>query len=152
MSDRVTILIATYINCSTTDRSIFCCCRCATRCIRPRPQAKFPRYLRILSRKHLSDSRQSKPRPTTHTHPFHSLHTDPGPILSSEIRHLGEFTLVFEPGDQPYICALGDIVTTMVTYILHQGYAAGTTQPRGASSNARLFCSWRGQDASSLGS
>jgi hypothetical protein len=147
VSDSVTILIATHINCSTIDRSIFCCCRYATRCIRPRPQAKFPRYLRILSRKHLSDSCQSKRCPTTHSHPYHSLHTDPDPILASEIRHLGEFTLVFEPGDQPYICALGDIVTTMVTYILQQGYVGGTTQPREASSNPRLSCSSRGQDA-----
>ena len=78
VSGPVSILTDASINCSTTDRSIFCCCFRATRRIRPRPQAEFPRYFRILSREHLSSSRRSKRHRITPTYSFHSPYTAPG--------------------------------------------------------------------------
>jgi hypothetical protein len=97
--DHVSILISMYINCSTADRSIFCYCFRATCGERPRYKTQPSGQLRcdILSRKHLSDSRQLKHHCTTHIHSFDSHYT--GAVLSSEVRHLGEFTLVVEPGD-----------------------------------------------------
>ena len=138
-----------HIICSNTDRSIFCCGRCTTCRVRPGPQAEFPRHLCILSCEYLSDSRQYKRHRTTHIHPFRYRRTSP--ILSSEIRCLGEFTLGFKLGDQPYMCSPCNIVTTMVTSI-HQEHPAVTFQPRETSTNARIFCRWRGQDASPVGS
>jgi hypothetical protein len=49
VSNRLAILIPTYTNC-TIDGSIFCCRCCATCSVRPRSQAKFTGYFRILSR------------------------------------------------------------------------------------------------------
>ena len=63
VSGPVSILTETSIKCTTTDRSIFCCCFRATRRIRPRPQAEFTRYLCSLSREYLSSSR---PRRSKH--------------------------------------------------------------------------------------
>jgi len=91
VSGPVAILTDTKIvNCSNTDWSIFRCCFHATRRIRPGPQAKFTRYLHILSCEHLSGSRRSKcyRDHSTHIYSFHSHH--PAPILSSDIHHLGE--------------------------------------------------------------
>jgi hypothetical protein len=94
------------INLNAIDRSIFCRCRCAAHSVRPRPQAKFSGHLRILSREHLSDLRRSKCHSTTHIHPFHHCYTTP--VLSTEICHLGEFTVVLELSDQLYMCSLGN--------------------------------------------
>ena len=137
VSGPVAIFTATYTNWSTTDWSILCGCFRVTRRIRPRSQTEFPRYLRILSREHLSGSRRSKRHRITHIYSFHSRHT--APILSSEIRHLGEFTLVFDPSDQPHVCSLGHIVTSMVTSI-YQTHPAITMRPGEASTIARIFC------------
>src|SRR6266851_4862691 len=137
VSDLLAVLIALYITCSTVDGSIFCYGRCAACSVRPGSQAKFTRHLRILSWAHLSDSCRSKHHGITHVHPIHYRHA--APVLSSEIRCLGEFTLVFEPGDQSYMCSLGNIVTSMVTSI-HQTHPAVTMQPGEASTIARFFC------------
>jgi hypothetical protein len=156
VSGRVVILTAMYINCSTADRSTFCCYFRATLRIYPGPpsQAEFPRYLRILSREHLSGSRPPKCHRGTHIYSFHSPCTARGPILSSETRHLGEFTLVFEPSDQPYMCFLGDvvaIVSTLVTTI-HRTRSAVTIQPREASTIACILSGWHRRHASSADS
>ena len=58
----------------------------------------------------------------------------------------GEFALVFELPDQPYMCSLGDVTTSMGTSI-HQAHSAATMPPREASANARTFFGRRGQDA-----
>jgi len=137
VSDHVAIPTAMYINCNTADRPIFCCRFRATRRVCPGSQAKSTTYLRILSRKHLSNSRQLKRQRTTYIPPFHYRHA--APVLSSEIRHLGEFTLVFEPGDQSYVCPFGDIVTSMVTSI-YQTHPAIKMRPGEASTIARIFC------------
>ena len=149
VSGPVVNFTATYTNCSTTDRSILCGCFRATHRIRPRPQTEFSRYFRILSSEHLSGSRRSKRHRITHIYPFHSRHT--APILSSEIRHLGEFTLVFDPSDQPHVCSLGHIVTSMVTSI-HQFHSAATICTTEASAIALVFSWGHGQDASSVDS
>ncbi len=78
VSGPVVIFTATYINCSTPDRSILCGCFRATHRIRPRPQTELPRYFRILSREHLSSSRRSKRHRITPTYSFHSPYTAPG--------------------------------------------------------------------------
>ena len=136
--DHVAILSSMYTNCNTTDRSILCCCFGATCRVRPRHKTQPSGQLRcdILSRKHQSDSRQLKHHCTTHIHSFHSHYTCP--ILPSEVRHLGEFTVVVEPGDQYDGCYLGNIITSMVTSI-HQTHPAVTIQPGGASTIACVF-------------
>jgi hypothetical protein len=91
------------------DRSILCCCSRIGRVVDPRPQTEFAGYHRILSREHLSASR--RPQYNSCIYPCHSTSTSP--LLSSEIRNLGELTLVLELGDQSYMCTLGDLVTAV---------------------------------------
>ena len=145
------IRATTLIHLNAIDRSIFCCCRRAAHSVRPGPpsQTRISRHLRILSREHLSGSRRSKCHSTTPIHPFHCCYTTP--VLSTDICRLGEFTLVFEPPDQPYMCSLGDVTASMGTSI-YQGHSAATIPPREASANARTFFGRRGQDACSAGS
>ena len=121
VSDRLALLNATYLKCSTTDRPVFCCSRCATRRIHRGSQAKSTRYLRTLSDKNLSDPRQSKleRHRSTHIYSSFSPHTTSSSILSSDICRVGEFTLVSELSDQPYMCTLGNVGATMGTS-LHQ--------------------------------
>jgi hypothetical protein len=127
------------IHLNAIDRSILCCCRRAAHRVRPGPpsQARISGHLRILSREHLSGSRCSKCDSTTPIHPVHSCYTTP--VFSTEICHLGEFTLVLELSDQLYMCSLGNDAASMGISI-HQAHSASTTPPRGASSNARIFC------------
>ena len=91
------IHMALYINSSAVDWSIFCrSCRTPFHDHRG-PETKQSGYLRILSWEHLSGS--CRPECNTCFHPFPFRQTTP--ILSSEICHLGEFTLVLEPGYGP---------------------------------------------------
>ena len=137
------------INCTMIDRSILCGHRCVTRRVYPGPQTKLARYLCILSCEHLSSFCGFKRHGATVLSPFHCRCTTP--VLSSEICRLGELTLGFELGDQPYWCSLSNIVTAMGASI-HQVHSTRTVQTREASTNTRIFCQWCGQDAPFLGS
>jgi hypothetical protein len=129
------------------DRSILCCSCCTPRSDRPGPEAKQSGYLCILSREHLRGSRRPKRNTCSHTLPY--LQTTP--VLSSKICRLGEFTLVLEPGHEPQLCTVGNIVTSMGASI-HSSDSACTVQPREASADACILCQRGGQDAYSVGS
>jgi hypothetical protein len=85
-----------------------------------------------------------------HAHPsLHHSYTTP--VLSTDIRRLGEFTLVLELCNQSRVCSLGYVATSMCTSI-HQRHSAGTMQPREASANACIICQRCAPDTCSLGS
>jgi hypothetical protein len=149
VSDCIITDTAICMNCNTIDRSIFCLRRCATFGVRPGPQAKLSRYFRVLSREHLSGSCRLKRRCISYIYPFHSCYTTA--IFSSEIRCLGQLTLVPKLSHQPHMCSLGHIITTMGTSI-HRVHSTIAIKSREASTNACIFCSWSKQDAPSLGS
>ena len=141
------IHIVLIINWNAVDWSIFCrSCRTPFSDYRG-PETKQSGYLRILSREHLSGSR--RPECNTRFHPLPFRQTTP--VLSSEICHLGEFTLVLEPGNGPQLCAVGDIVASMGAPIYSHD-STRTVQSREASTNACILCEWGGQDAYSVGS
>ena len=137
------------INCNTIDWSILYGRRWVTGRVHPGPQTELPRYLCILPCEHLSGFCRFKRHGTTNLSPLRCRCTTP--VLSSEICRLGELTLGFELGDQPYWCSLSNIVTTMGTSI-HQFHSTRTVQTREASTTTRIFCQWCGQDAPSFGS
>jgi hypothetical protein len=128
------------------DWFVLCCCSRIDRGVDSRPQAEFAGYRCVLSREHLSASRG--PQYNSYIYPCHSTSTYP--LLSSEIRNLGELTVVLELGDQPYMCTLGDLVTAVVTPISHS-YATTTIQPTQASADSHILCGWGRQVAPSFG-
>ena len=93
----VYIHISFHINWNALDRSILCRSRCPPCCYRPGPQAEQSGRLRILPWQHISGSR--RPERNTFSHSFPCPQTTT--VHSSEIRHLGEFALVLEPGYEP---------------------------------------------------
>jgi hypothetical protein len=97
VSPRVGIRISLYINWRAIDWSILCRSRCTPCCHRPGPEAEQSGRLRILPWQHLSGSR--RPERNTLIYPFLCCQTTR--ILSSEICHLGEFSLVFKLTDEP---------------------------------------------------
>jgi hypothetical protein len=147
VSSRVGIRLYLQINWNTIDRPIFCRSRCTSCCDSPRPEAKQSGYLRILPWQHLSGSRRPERNPLIHSFPCRPTTL----ILSFEIYHLGEFSLVLELGHEPELCFVGHIVTTMGTSISRSG-SASAVQSRKASANACILCRGRGQDAYPVGS
>jgi len=97
VSPHIVIYVPSHINRNSIDRSILCrSCRPPC-CYRPGPQAEQSGRLRILPWQHLSGSRRSERNTLIHSFPC----CQTTPIYSSEIRRLGEFTLVLEPGHEP---------------------------------------------------
>ena len=94
------------VNWSTIDRSILSRSCCTPFCYRPGPEAKQSGYLCILSWQHLRRSRRSERNTPL-------AHRETAPVLSSEICCLGQFTLVLEPGDEPQLCSVGNIASSM---------------------------------------
>ena len=146
VSRRFAICLFFYINWNVIDWSILCCSCCSTCCHRPGRETKQSGYLGILPWQHLSGSR--RPECNTPIHSFTARQTTP--ILSFEIRHLGEYSLVLELGDGCQLCFVGDIATSMGTSISPSGPAC-PVQSRKASANARILCRGRRQDAHSVG-
>ena len=144
---RVGIHISFCINWNTIDWSILCCGSPAPFHNRPGPEAKQSGYFSILSREHLWDSH--RPECNTRIHPFPCCSTTP--ILSSEICHLGERTLVLKLRHRPNVCSFGNIATSMVTSI-HHCHSTSMVQPRKKSANACILCLGRRQYAHPLGS
>ena len=136
-----------HINWNAIDRSILCCSCCAPCRYRPGPETKQSGYLRFLPWQHLPGSR--RPERNTLIHSFPCRQTTL--VYSSEIRRLGEFSLVLELGHGPKLCFVGHIVTTMGTSISPSG-SASPVQSRKASTNACSLCRRRRQDAYSVGS
>ena len=136
-----------HINCNVSDRSILCRSRCPACCYRTGPEAKQSGYLVILPWQHLSGPGRPEHNTLIHTFPCRKTAT----ILSSEICRLGEYSLVLELGDEPQLCFVGDIVTTVGASISPSG-SASPLQSRKASANACILCGGRGQDAHSVGS
>jgi hypothetical protein len=97
VSPRVGICLSLRINWNTVDRSILCHSRCPPYFYRPGPDTKQSGYLRILPWQHLSGSR--RPKRDTFIHSFPCRQTTL--VLSFEICHLGEYSLVLELGDEP---------------------------------------------------
>ena len=97
VSPHISIYISFPINWNVVDRSILCRSRRPPCCYRPGPQTEQSGHLRILPRKHLSGPR--RPERNTLIHSFPCPQTTS--IHSSEIRRLGEFSLVLEPGHEP---------------------------------------------------
>ena len=137
------------MNWNYVDRSILCLRRCIARSDRARPQAKCSRYLCILPWQYLSDSRRPERHRFAHIHTL-SCRQAPS-VLSSWIRRLGQFALVSQLSYQPYLRAVGNLSPTMGTSI-HQGQPTIAVQPGEASTITCILCSWRGQNACSLGS
>lgn len=98
--------------------------------IGPGPQATLTGRLRILSPEHLSASRQLAYSSTPCDHP--------APLLSAEIRRLGELTVVFEPSHQPYLCSVCNAGAPMGTSICHN-HSANTMQSTKASTDPCIF-------------
>jgi hypothetical protein len=146
VSPRFSICLYLHINRNIIDRSILCCSRCSACCYRPGPETKQSGYLRILPWQHLSGSR--RPECNTPIHSFAARQTTP--ILSFEIRYLGEYSLVLELGDECELCFVGDIVTSMGTSISPPGSTC-PVQSSKASANACILCRGRQQDAYSVG-
>jgi len=144
VSHCVVIHTAIRMHWNTIDRFILRCSLCTTCLDRPRHKAQPSGQLRrdILPPEHLSDSRRPKRRSARHIYSSHSSYSTP--ILSSEIRHRGEFLLVFELGYESYRCPLGNVVTTMDTS-LHQKCSVTRPQSRGASANSCIPSPWQGQ-------
>jgi hypothetical protein len=147
VSPRVCIHLCLYINWNTIDWSILCRSRCPPYCYRPGSETKQSGYLRILPWQHLSGSRRPERNAFIYSLPRRSTTA----ILSFEICHLGEFSLVLELGHEPQLCFVGHIVTTMGTSIPPSGSAC-PVQSRKASANACILCRGHGQDAYSVGS
>ncbi|KAH9963398.1 hypothetical protein BGW80DRAFT_853503, partial [Lactifluus volemus] len=87
-------------------RFILCCSCSIGRSVDPRLEAKFTRYLRILSRKDLSATR--RPEHISCIHPCNSSSTSP--ILSTDVCSLGQLAMVPELGHQPYMCLLATLL------------------------------------------
>ena len=115
----VRIHIFFHINRDAVDRSILCRSRCPPCRYHPRPAAEQSGHLRILPWHHLS--RSSRPKRNARTHSFPSRQTTP--IHFSEIRSLGEFTLVLELGHECQLCSVGDLFASMGTSISPYGSA-----------------------------
>ncbi len=147
VSPRVGIRLPLHINWNTIDRSILCCSRCPPCCYRPGPETKQLGHLRILPWHYLSGSRRPERNTSIHSSPCRRTTL----ILSAEICRLGKYSLVLELGDEPQLCSVGDIVTTMGTSISPSGSAC-PVHSRKESANACILCQRRGQDAYSVGS
>jgi hypothetical protein len=130
VSPRVCIYYYT-LNWSAVGRFILCRRRYATFRDDLGPEAESPASasasgeLGILSQEHLSGSLGVVRTPSLLCCQFFD-------ILSFEIRHLGEFTLVFEPSDQSYLRNVGNIRTKMGTSI-HRDHTAIAIQSTQAS-------------------
>jgi len=97
VSSHISVYISFHINWNIIDRSILCRSRRPPCCYRSGSEAEQPGHLRILPWQHISGSRRSERTTLIHSLPCPQT----TPIHSSEICHLGEFTLVLEPGDEP---------------------------------------------------
>ena len=95
------------------DRFVLRRSRCPPCCHRSGPETKQSGYFRILPRQYLPGSR--RPERDTPIHSFPCCQTTL--ILPSEICRLGEYSLVLELGDEPQLCFVGDIVTSMGTSV-----------------------------------
>ena len=126
----VGILTAICIHSDNIDWFILCFCRCAAGGDHPRHKTKPPGHLRLLSREHL-------PSLFPYEHFGHPLLSDA--VLSSEIRRLGEFSLVHEPDYQSHLRSLGNVVTTMDAS-LHQKHSAKEMPSTRASAKACVLC------------
>jgi hypothetical protein len=105
------------------DWPILCCCCGVGRGGCPRPQAaKFPGYLGILSREHISASRRGQW--FSSIHPCPSYAATP---LSPKLRQMGQRSLVLELKYKPYICHAGDNITTVCPSI-PQGHSEASIQ------------------------
>jgi len=98
-----------HINWNAIDRSILCRSRRPPCCYRPGPEAEQSGHLRVLPWEHLSGSRRPERNTLIPSIPCPQT----APIFSSEIRHLGELTLVLEFGYEPQLCSVGDIVASV---------------------------------------
>ena len=143
----VLIHIFFHVNGNTVDRSILSRGRCPPCCYRPGSEAEQSGHLSILPWQHLS--RSSRPECNALVYSFPSRQT--APIYSSEIRSLGEFSLVLEPRHERQLCSVCDIFASMGTSISPYG-SASTVSSREASTNACILFQWRGEDARSMGS
>ena len=84
------------------ERFILCHCRRIAYYLNPRPQVKLTRHLRVVPKEHLSASSSREPKCFSSVDPICLGRTSS--ILSTKICHLGELTLVPEPGYQPFMC------------------------------------------------
>jgi hypothetical protein len=133
-------------NVNIADRFVLCCRFGITRSVDPRLEAKLTRYLSILSHQDLSTSR--RPEHISCIDPCHSSYTTP--ILSTEIRNLGQFIMVPELGHQSYMCTSGDIVAVVGASIPHN-YSTTALESTQASMNPFVLRSWSGEVSSSFG-
>ena len=102
--------------------------------------------LGILSQEYLSGSLPTERLLSTSSLPYRSSPH----VIFSDICHLGEFTMVFEPSDQSYLCNVGNIHTKMGMPI-HRDHTVTTVQPTQASSASCLLLRRSRQVACFLG-
>ena len=76
------------------------------------PSAEFTRHFQLLPCQHLPD--YCRPKWVQHL-AFPPCF--PSPILSTKLCHLGERSLVLEPGDKPYMCSACNLPAAMGTKI-----------------------------------
>ena len=111
------------------DRFILCCRCVVDLSVDSRYSTEPTGRVQFLPREHISDSSQPK-----FIHPY-CFST---PIFSTELCHLGERPLVFELGDQSYLCSVRHIATAMGKKI-SQGHSVAIRSSQ-ASANPCVPC------------
>jgi len=137
----------THIYPEVEDRFILCCRRDISRCVRPGPQAELTGHLSVLSCKHLSNPRRFKwlpgPYPPLTSQSVH-------PVLSPNLCHMGQLTLVSQLGHQSHMWTFGHITPAMGPSV-HEGHpdAVQSTQ---TSTDPDVLCGGRRETSPSVGS
>ena len=109
VSPQLRFHITSHVMSKMIDRPILCCCCGIGLGDRPRPQAaKFPGYLGILSREHLSTSRRRQRFSSIHPCSSHAT-----ALLPLKLYQMGQLTLVLELKYKPYLCHAGDNITAV---------------------------------------
>ena len=116
-------------NSMAIDRFILCCCRIVNFSIDSGYSPEPTGHLQLLPREHISDSYRSR---STQYFQFPSCFSTS--ILPTNLRSLGERTLVPELGNQSYMCSACDVAAAMGTKI-SQGHSV-TLQSAQARSNS----------------
>ena len=113
------VCLFSHINWDTIDWSILCRSCCPAFCYRPGPEAEQSGHLRLLPWQHLSGSCRPERNALIYSFPCRPTTS----VLSSEIRRLGELTLLLELGYIPQLCSVVDIIESMGTSISPSGSA-----------------------------
>ena len=142
-TDGILIFVSSHVISQMTPRQlgniewfIRCYRWCTAYNLNPRSQAELARHLRILPTEHLSASIFWQPKCFSSIDPIYFGQTTR--ILSAEICHLGELTLVFEFGFQSFLCHICDDDSELGSS-LHRGHLVAMGYTIEASADPYLF-------------